>query len=135
MNPAKIFIAEDERFLSTILANRLKKEGFAVSQAFDGQEAVDLLKSERPDLIIIDLILPKKSGFEVLESVSKNPDLNHVPIVVLTNLGQESDIEKAKSLGASEYYIKVRISIDDFMNAIKSMLSRFQGSEALQVQQ
>ncbi|MBI4085209.1 MAG: response regulator [Candidatus Liptonbacteria bacterium] len=132
MNPAKIFIVEDERFLSTILANRLKKEGFEVEQAFDGQEAIDMLRTKRPDLIIVDLILPVRSGFEVLESISKNPELSHVPVIALTNLGQETDMEKAKSLGVVDYHIKIRTSVDDFVSIIKSNISKLQDAGTAQ---
>ncbi len=128
MSPIKILIVEDEHFLSTILANRFKKEGFNTNQAFDGQEALDLLKKELPDVIILDLILPRKSGFEVMDNISKDPQLSRIPIVILSNLGQESDIEKAKTLGAREYYIKVRTSVDDFIEVIKKLVNQLQGS-------
>lgn len=130
MDPIKVLVVEDEHFLSTILTNRLKKEGFDIKQAFDGQEAVDLLKTERPDLVVLDLILPKKSGFEVLENVSKDPQLSQIPVVILSNLGQESDIEKAKDLGAAAYYIKVSTSIDNFVDIVKNIMSHTSGNEA-----
>ena len=126
MEPVKILIVEDEHFLSTILANRMKREGFEISQAFDGQEAIDILKTEKPGLVVLDLILPKRSGFEVLENISKDPQLSQIPVVILSNLGQESDIEKARTLGASEYYIKVRTSIDNFLEIVRNVLGRVQ---------
>ena len=132
MDATKVLIVEDEHFLSTILANRLKKEGFDINQVFDGEEAINFLKAGRPNLIVLDLILPKKSGFEVLESISKDPQLSQIPVVILSNLGQESDIEKAKSLGAAEYYIKVRTSVDNFTEIVRSILSRFQGGATVQ---
>ncbi len=131
MDATKILVIEDEHFLSTILKNRLEKEGFAITQAFDGEEAMTYLKSEKPDLIVLDLILPKKSGFEVLESVSKDPQLSQVPVVILSNLGQESDVEKAKALGALEYYIKVRTSIDSFVDVVKNILGRLYGEQSV----
>lgn len=129
MAQAKILLVEDDNFLSTILANRMKKEGFTVQQAFDGQEALNLLKTELPNLIVLDLILPKKSGFDVLETISADPQLNQIPVVVFSNLGQESDIEKIKALGAVEYYIKVKISVGDFMGIVKNVISRFSKPE------
>ena len=134
MNPTKVLIIEDEHFLSTILANRLKKEGFDVKQAFDGEEAVGFLNAEKPDLIVLDLILPKKSGFEVLENLSKDPQTSKIPVIILSNLGQESDMEKVKSLGASEYYVKVKTSIDNFVEIVKNTLSRVNGTQATQIQ-
>lgn len=121
----KILIVEDDNFLSTILTNRLKKEGFVIQQAFDGEEALNLLETERPNLIVLDLILPKKSGFDVLETIFADPQLSKIPVVVFSNLGQESDIEKTKALGAVEYHIKVRTSVNDFMGIIKDIVARF----------
>ncbi len=125
MDQAKILLVEDDNFLSTILANRLKKEGFVVQQAFDGQEALNMLKAEQPNLIILDLILPKKSGFDVLETISNDPQLNQIPVVVFSNLGQDSDLEKIKALGAVEYHIKVRTSVEDFTGVVKDIMARF----------
>ena len=121
----KILLVEDDNFLSTILGNRLKKEGFVVLQALNGEEALSILKTERPSLIILDLILPKKSGFDVLETISADPQLNQIPVVVFSNLGQDSDIEKIKALGALEYRIKVRTSVDDFTGIVKDIVGRF----------
>lgn len=118
-----ILIIEDENFLSSLLKARLEKESFACVQAFDGEEAVNWLRNNRPDLIICDLILPKMSGFEVMEFISIDPQLATVPVVVLSNLAQESDVEKAKQLGAKEYFVKVRISTDDVIKRVKVLLS------------
>lgn len=125
----KILIVEDDNFLSTILANRLKKEGFVVLQAFNGEEALNVLKTEKPNLIVLDLILPKKSGFDVLETISADPQLNQIPVVVFSNLGQESDIGKTKSLGAIEYHIKVQTSVNDFLGIIKDAIARLSKSK------
>jgi DNA-binding response OmpR family regulator len=115
----KILIIEDDRFLSSILKGRLEKEGFQVIQAFDGDEGLDTLKTLRPNLILLDLIMPKKSGFEVLEAMSADPELSSIPVMIASNLGQESDIEKAKSLGAIDYYVKVRTSIDQLAAMVR----------------
>jgi DNA-binding response OmpR family regulator len=117
----KIMIIEDDKFLSSLIKTRLEKEGFATIQAFDGEEATNLLRQERPDLIIMDLIMPKVNGFEVLQTISITPQLEKVPVVILSNLAQDSDIEKARELGAKEYFVKVKISIDDLMKKIKDL--------------
>ena len=124
MDQFKILLVEDEKFLSTILMNRLVKEGFLITQAFDGEEALTILKTERPNLIVLDLILPKKSGFEVLESISADPQINQIPVVILSNLGQEGDIEKTKALGAMEYHIKLNTSVDNFVEIVKNITTR-----------
>ena len=115
-------IVEDDRFLSSLMKARLEKEGFSVDQAFDGEEALVKLKSEIPALVILDLIMPKVTGFEVLQTISITPQLTKVPVVILTNLAQDSDIEKARELGAKEYFVKVKVSIDDLIGKIKTLV-------------
>lgn len=121
--PPKVLVIEDDRFLSSLIKARLEKEGFSVAQALDGEEALTLLRQMRPSLIVLDLIMPKVSGFEVLESISLDPLLSRIPVFVVTNLAQESDVEKAKRLGATQYFVKVNISIDDLVNKIKSVIA------------
>jgi DNA-binding response OmpR family regulator len=120
--PKKILIVEDDRFLSSLMKARLEKEGFAVIQAFDGEEAMAILKTEVPSLIILDLIMPKVTGFEVLQMISITPPLDKIPVVIVSNLAQDSDIEKARQLGAKEYFIKVKVSIDDLVGKIKALV-------------
>jgi DNA-binding response OmpR family regulator len=122
-DPVKsIMIIEDDRFLSSLMKARLEKDGFVVIQAFDGAEAIELFKQKLPDLIILDLIMPKVTGFEVLQTISITPQLSKVPVVILSNLAQDSDIEKARQLGAKEYFVKVKVSIDDLVGRIKGLL-------------
>ena len=117
----RIMIIEDDTFLSSLMKVRLEKEGFTVIQAFDGEEAIELLKTERPNLFILDLIMPKVMGFEVLQTISMIPELEKTPVIILSNLAQDSDIQKAKEFGAKEYFVKVKISIDDVINKIKAL--------------
>lgn len=117
-----ILIIEDDHFLSSILKSRLEKDGFTVLQAFDGDEGLVLLKTARPDVILLDIIMPKVSGFEVLEALSSDPELSRIPIVIASNLGQDSDIEKARTLGARDYYVKVRTSLEDLAKMVKNVI-------------
>jgi DNA-binding response OmpR family regulator len=118
----QVMIIEDDRFLSSLIRARLEKDGLGVVQAFDGEEALELLKKEKPGLFVLDLIMPKVSGFEVLEAISLNPEMNKTPVIILSNLAQDSDIEKARRLGATEYFVKIRVSIDDLVNKVESIL-------------
>ena len=121
--PKTIMIIEDDRFLSFLMKARLEKEGFTVTQVFDGEEAMNALRQEAPSLVILDLIMPKVTGFEVLKMISTSPTLASVPVVIVSNLAQDSDIEKARALGAKEYFIKVKVSIDDLVGKIKLLVS------------
>jgi DNA-binding response OmpR family regulator len=118
----KIMIVEDDRFLSFLMKARLEKDGFTVLQVFDGEAAIQLLKTEKPSLVILDLIMPKVTGFEVLKTISMTPELAKIPVVIVSNLAQDSDIEKARELGAKEYFVKVKVSIDDLVEKIKALI-------------
>jgi DNA-binding response OmpR family regulator len=118
----KIMIIEDDHFLSSLMKTRLEREGFGVIQAFDGEEAMEALKVDIPSLIVLDLIMPKVTGFEVLQMISITPQLQKVPVVIVSNLAQDSDVEKARQLGAKEYFIKVKVSIDDLIGKIKALV-------------
>jgi len=123
VNAKKIMIVEDDRFLSSLMKARLEKEGFVVAQAFDGEEAMEMLKQDIPSLIILDLVMPKVTGFEVLQMISITPLLDKVPVIIVSNLAQDSDIEKARQLGVKEYFIKVKVSIDDLIEKIKTLVA------------
>lgn len=122
-NP-QILIVEDDHFLSSLLKNRLEKEGFGVTQAFDGEEAMTILKELRPNLIVLDVIMPKISGFDILERISLDPQLHPTPVIAVSNLGQDSDMEKAKRLGAVDYFVKVKTPIDELVNKIKNLVKK-----------
>ena len=124
---SKIMLVEDDPFLSTLLKNRLEKEKFEVVVAHDGPQALALLRDNKPDIILLDLILPGKSGFEVLEEVRSDPQLRDkvaVPVIIISNLGQESDIERGKELGAVDYFVKARISIDDLIKKVNGFIGK-----------
>jgi len=117
----KVMLIEDDRFLSSLLRARLEKDGVTVDQMFDGENAVERLTAERPDLVVLDLIMPKINGFEVLKAMSLTPGLDRTPVVIVSNLAQDSDIEKARQLGAKAYFVKVKISIDDLIGKIENL--------------
>ena len=116
-----ILLVEDDPFLSSILQLKLDKENFKTIRAADGEEALNLLTEQgvKPDAILLDLILPKKNGFEVLESIRQDPILEKLPVIIISNLGQPSDIERGKALGVIDYFVKARLSVDDLVNRIK----------------
>jgi DNA-binding response OmpR family regulator len=115
----KILLIEDDKFLRTVLEKKLLTEGFEVVSAVDGDEALEKIISDKPDLILLDIILPKKSGFLVLENIKKDPELRKLPVIIISNLGQEEDIQKGLSLGAIEYFVKAKISLEDIIKKVK----------------
>ncbi len=123
MPAKKVLLVEDDPFLSQLLSTRMQRAGLDVSKVMDGEEAVIFLKDNKPDLILLDLILPKKSGFQVLEEMRANPLVKNSPVIIISNLSQESDVARGKELGAVEYYVKARTSIDDLVARIASLLA------------
>lgn len=120
---AKILLVEDDPFLSSLLKNRLQKEGFEIVLAKDGEQAISSLKSDKYDIVLLDIILPKKSGFEVLEEMRQDPLLEKMGVVIISNLGQPEDVAKGQQLGAIEYFVKAKTSIDDLVSKVKSIMT------------
>jgi DNA-binding response OmpR family regulator len=116
-----VLLVEDDPFLSSILQLKLDKENFKTIRAADGEEALNLLTEGgiKPDAVLLDLILPKKNGFEVLETIRQDPTLEKLPVIIISNLGQPSDIERGKSLGVIDYFVKAKLSVDELVNKVK----------------
>jgi len=121
---AKILFIEDDQFLTTAYGDKLTREGFEILTAESAAEGMQMIRGHSPDLIILDLVLPDKSGFELLEEVKSDESLNQIPIIVLSNLGQETDVKKAMQLGASGYFIKVESSLKKIIEKIKEILGK-----------
>jgi DNA-binding response OmpR family regulator len=119
---AKVLIIEDDKFLRELIAQKLIKEGFEVLEAVDGEEGMRKVKEERPDLILLDLILPGIDGFEVLSRIKQDPALSPIPVIILSNLGQKDDVEKGMKLGAIDYLIKAHFTPGEIIEKIKSAL-------------
>ncbi|MEK7062206.1 MAG: response regulator [Patescibacteria group bacterium] len=122
----KILLIEDDPFLSSLLKTKLQKQGFEIIWAADGEIAMEILKKTDIDLILLDIILPKKTGFEVLEEMRMDPQLQSrkTPVMIISNLGQEEDIERGKNLGVIEYFIKAKVSIDDLAQKVKDFFKQ-----------
>ena len=117
-----ILLVEDDNFLSTLLKNRLVKEGFEVLHATSGSQALELLQTKKPDLVLMDIILPEKSGFEAMEAILADPRYGQPPVMIISNLGQPSDVERGKRLGAVQYFVKAEVSIDDIVTKVKEFI-------------
>lgn len=115
-------MVEDDKFLRELIVQKLEKEGFAVVQAVDGEEGVKKVKEEKPDLVLLDLILPGIDGFEVLTRVKEDPALVAIPVIILSNLGQKDDVERGLKLGVSGYLIKAHFTPSEIIEKVKSLL-------------
>lgn len=124
----KILIVEDEEILLTALSEELKQEGFQVVGAKDGIEGVEKAQSDKPDLILLDLVMPRLDGIGALKQMKGNPEIKDIPVVILTNLSDYDKISDALSLGAMDYLVKANYRLEELVNKIKTVLERKQGT-------
>lgn len=117
---AKILVAEDDTFLSSLLVQDLKVQGFDTVVAFDGNEALEKIRSQHPDVILLDLLMPNKDGFSVLEELHNAN--SKTPTLILSNLSKDSDVSRAKSFGAVDFMVKANTTPHDIAEHIKKML-------------
>ena len=120
----KILFVEDEPSLQKAVSEVLVQEGFEALSAPDGEEGLKITREEKPDLILLDLILPKKDGFEVLKELKADEKLKDIPVIVLTNLEGIGDVEKALSLGAKTYLVKANYELEDLLKMVKEHLRK-----------
>jgi len=118
---AQILIVEDDKFLRELIAQKLVKEGYNISEAVDGEEGLKKAKEEKPDLVLLDLILPGIDGFEVLARM-REENIGRIPVIILSNLGQKEDVEKGLKLGAVDYLVKAHFTPGEIIEKIKRVL-------------
>ena len=123
-SPTRILLAEDDRFLRRAAEATLKQLGYTVIAAVDGEETLRLARAEKPDLILLDLIMPKIQGFEVLRQLKQDPATRAIPVVVLSNLSQDSDTKQAEALGAAGYLIKANLSLAELSKRVNELVQR-----------
>jgi DNA-binding response OmpR family regulator len=124
----KVLVVEDDKFLRELIGQKLTKEKFQVIEAIDGEEGLKKLELEKPDIVLLDLIMPGIDGFEVLRRVKQTPDLSDIPVVILSNLGQRDDVEKGIKLGAKDFLIKAHFTPKEIIEKIKKILGGKQAS-------
>ena len=118
----KILSVEDDAFLRDLLAQKFSGQSFTMFYAQNGEDALVIAEKEQPDLILLDIILPTMTGFETLEKLRANPATANIPVVFLSNLGQQSDIDKATALGAKEFIVKANHSLEEIIEKVKRHL-------------
>lgn len=122
MEKIKILLVEDDKFLSEMYATKLTESGFEVETAFDGEEGLVKVKDLKPKLVLLDIVLPKKDGFEVMAELKEKGFLRESKVIALTNLGQKEEVEKGMSLGASDYIIKAHFTPTEVVAKVKKIL-------------
>ncbi|PIR07047.1 MAG: response regulator [Candidatus Komeilibacteria bacterium CG11_big_fil_rev_8_21_14_0_20_36_20] len=118
----RILLIEDEEMLANMYEIKFKNEGFELTKALDGAKGLELSKTIKPDFILLDIIMPKMDGFSVLKALKDDPQTKDVPVMLLTNLGQEEDVKKGKELGAVGYLVKANITPAEVVSKVKEEL-------------
>ncbi len=119
----KILLIEDESALQKAFGELLKQEGYETFSALDGESGLRLAKAKKPDLILLDLVLPKLHGFEVLKGLKADPETKDIPVIVLTNLEEAKEVEKAIELGATTYLVKAQYTLEEVVEKVKKALN------------
>lgn len=120
----KILIIEDDSFISGLYFKKLSNVGYSVDLAYDGEEGLQKIKTFQPDLILLDIQMPKMNGYQVLDRLNKDPQLKEIPVVLLTNLGQSEEIRKGKELGVKSYLIKAHYTPAEIVEKINDLLGQ-----------
>ena len=118
----KILIIEDDKFLRELMVKKLLTMDYDVAFAVDGESGLSMIKEVKPDVVLLDLILPGINGFEVLEKAKQDPEIADIPVIILSNLGQKEDIERGQELGAADFMIKAHFTPQEVANKIKTVL-------------
>ncbi len=119
----KILLIEDEEIMINLLQNKLIKEGYEVSIARDGEEGLKTMREVIPDLILLDIIMPRMGGFEVMEEMQKDKELKKIPIIVISNSGQPVELDRAQRLGARDWLIKTEFDPQEVVNKVKKQFN------------
>ena len=123
MSKEKILLVEDDSFLSNMYATKLELEGYEVDIAEDGEVGYEKAVSGNPDVVLLDIMLPKLDGFGVLEKMKSNASTQNIPVILLTNLSQNEDIQKGLALGANDYLVKAHFMPSEVVAKIKKLIS------------
>ena len=124
-NQNKILLVEDDSMVVRMYQRKLEKDGFQLTLAFNGEEGLAALKKEKPDIVLLDIMMPKMNGIEMLKAVKADPVTKDIPVVILTNLGDRpEDVQKCKELGAEDYWVKANTPIQEITERIKKILAK-----------
>jgi two-component system alkaline phosphatase synthesis response regulator PhoP len=120
----KILLIEDEEVIVKLLGKKLANIGYEVGFAMDGQEGIDKMKQQIPDLVLLDIVMPRKGGFEVMEEMKKDPALAKIPVIIISNSGQPLELEKAKKLGVADWLVKTEFDPKEVVEKISKYIGQ-----------
>lgn len=120
----KILLVEDEEIIIDLLKKKLERENYDVRVARDGEEGLKAMQREKPDLILLDIIMPKMGGFEVMEEMQKDEELKQIPVIVISNSGQPVELDRAKKLGARDWLIKTEFDPQEVIDKVKKQIGK-----------
>ena len=121
----KVLVVEDDKFLRELFVRKMFNEGFDVESAIDAEQVFEVLKNKKPEIILLDLILPGVDGFEILGRIKKDDNLKDIPVMVISNLGQKEDIDRAMELGAADFLIKANYTLDEIITRVLTVLKDY----------
>ncbi|MBI3120091.1 MAG: response regulator [Candidatus Kerfeldbacteria bacterium] len=121
---SKILLIEDDTMLCGMYSAKFGREGYDVHTADNGSDGVRLAREIKPDIILLDIIMPKMDGFAALKELRKKEETKNIPVILLTNLGQDKDIEKGKKLGADDYFIKANHTPAEIVEKVREMIAK-----------
>ena len=124
VSPTRILLVEDDRFLRKAAEVTLKRQGFEVLTAQDGEAGLEVARDVKPDLVLLDLIMPKMHGFQVLEHLKADRATSAIPVIVMSNLGQDSDVQRAMDAGAAAYVVKSNTALQSLVDTVREVLAR-----------
>ena len=120
----KILLVEDEEIIMGILEKKLTQTGYQVSVARDGEEGLKAMKEVKPDLILLDIVMPKMGGFEVMETMVKDQELKKIPVIVISNSGQPVELDRAQKLGAKDWLIKTEFDPQEVIDKVVKQIGK-----------
>lgn len=132
MNKIRILLVEDDEVLSKVVYEELTEAGFESFQAYDGEAGLQLAREKQPDLILLDILLPKKNGFDVLAALKKSPETKEISVIMLTMLGSDDDIKKCLHLGADDYIVKSQHALPEIIDKVKNFFAKEKQLQASQ---
>lgn len=122
--PKRILLVEDEEIIVDLLQRKLEKEGYEVIVTVDGEMGIERMKEIKPDLVLLDIVMPKMGGFEVMEKMREDPILKSIPVIIISNSGQPVELDRAKELGARDWLVKAEFDPQEVVDKVAKQIGK-----------